>query len=164
MKIVNEKGKLFGLINIIDLSIIVLILLIGSVFVLKSVGKDVGPITNNTAEQSLTVTFKSSVRNDEQIKSLKEKDQLISLLKPVDAYVKSISYSELQVPISTADGRQVYSPDPMRKQLTVTFTMKTSAGNGIIRLDSQEVCVGKNFTLKTRTFESQGTIEAIEFK
>ncbi len=164
MKILNEKGKLFGLINIIDLSIIILILLIGSVFVLKSIGKDVGPITSSNAEQNLTVTFKSSVRNDEQIKALKEKDQLISLLKPEGAYIKSISYEVLQVPGTNADGQQVYSPDPKRKQLTVKFTMKTSAGNEIIKLGTQEICVGKNFTLKTRTFESQGTIEAIEFK
>lgn len=163
MKIVNEKGKLFGLINIIDLSIIILILLIGSVFVLKSLGTEVGPITSSTAEQNLTVTFKSSVKNDEQIKALKEKDQLISLLKPVDAYIKSISYEVLQVPGTNAEGQQVYSPDPKRKQLTVKFTMKTSAGNGIIRLDSQDICVGKNFTLKTRTFEVPGTVEAIEF-
>jgi len=163
MKIVNEKGKLFGLINIIDLSIIILILLIGSVVLLKTIGKDVGPMTSSESQQNITVTFRGTVRNDAITKTIKEKDQLISLLKPVDAYVKSVSYAPLQVPISTADGRQVYAADPLRKELTVKFTMKTSVGNGIIRLDSQDVCVGsKAFILKTHTFELQGTIEAIE--
>lgn len=163
MKIVNEKGKLFGLINIIDLTIIVLVLLVGAVLVLKTVGKDVGPIVSEESQQSITVTFRSAVRNDEQIKALKEKDQLISLLKPTDAYVKTVSYNDLKLSISTADGRQVQAIDPERKELIVTFTMKTSGGNGIIKLDSQDIAVGKEFTLKTRTFESKGTIEAINF-
>ncbi len=162
MKIINEKGKLFGLINIVDLSIIVLILLIGSVLMLKFLGKDVGPITSEENQQTITVTFRSSVRSDEQLKALKEKDQLISLLKPVDAYVKTVEYKPLEVPINTADGKAVYSVDPKRKELVVKFTMKTSKGNGIIKLDSQDVAVGKEFTLKTHTFESKGTVEAIE--
>ncbi len=163
MKIINEKGKLFGLINIVDLSIIVLILLIGTVFLLKTMGKDVGPITSVENQQNITVTFRSAVRNDEQIKALKENDQLISILKPTSARVKSIVFSDLEVPINTADGRAVYSVDPKRKELTVKFTMTTARGSEIIKLDSQEVAVGKQFTLKTRTFESLGTIEAIEF-
>jgi hypothetical protein len=161
MKIVNEKGKLFGLINIIDLSIIILILLVGSVFVLKSMGKNVGP--NSDSEQTITVTYRGTVRIDDQIKALKEKDQLISVLKPVDAYITSIAINPLEVGNSTADGKQVYSVDPKRKELIVKFTMKTS-GNGIIKLDSQDVSVGKAFILKTHTFELSGFIEAIEFK
>lgn len=163
MKIVNEKGKLFGLINIIDFSIIVLVLLVGAVFLLNKMGADVGPIKTEQSMQNVTVTYRSTVRNTDQIKALKVGDQLISLLKPADAYVKSISYTDLQVPISTADGRAVYSPDPTRKELTVTFTMKAVKGNDIIKLDNQDVAVGKVFTLKTRTFETQGTVEAIEF-
>ncbi len=162
MKIINEKGKLFGLINIVDLSIIILVLLIGAVVVLKTAGKDVGPISSEESLQQITVTFKSSIRNDEQAKALKEKDQLISLLKPVDAYIQSVTFSPYEVPISTADGRQVYAVDPKKKAITVKFTMKTSKGSGIIKLESQEIAVGKQFTLKTRTFENNGTIEAIE--
>ncbi len=164
MKIINEKGKLFGLINIVDLSIIVLVLLIGAVVLLKTTGTDVGPITSEENLQELTVTFRSSVRNDEQLKALKEKDQLISLLKPVDAYITAVEFKPLEVPINTADGKAVYSVDPKRQELVAKFTMKTAKGTGIIRLDSQEVCVGKTFILKTRTFESSGTVEAIEFK
>ncbi|PYG88202.1 uncharacterized protein DUF4330 [Ruminiclostridium sufflavum DSM 19573] len=162
MKIVNEKGKLFGLINIVDLSIIILVLLIGAVVLLKAIGTDVGPITTEESQQNITVTYRCTVRNTDQIKALKEGDQLISLLKPADAYIKSIAYADLQVPISTADGKAVYAPDPVRKELTVTFTMKAAKGNGIIKLDNQDVAVGKIFTLKTHTFETQGTIEAIQ--
>ena len=163
MKIVNEKGKLFGLINIIDFSIIVLVLLVGVVVFFKTIGTDVSPIATGENQQNITVTYRCTVRNTDQIKALNEGDQLISLLNPADAYIKSISYSDLQVPISTADGKAVYAPDPIRKELTVKFTMKTKPGNGKITLDSQDVAVGKVFTLKTRSFETQGTIEAIEF-
>lgn len=163
MKIVNEKGKIFGLINIVDLSVIVLILLIGAVVFLKVTGSDVGPITSDESQQTLTVTFRAAVRNDEQLKAVKEKDQLISLLKPVDAYITSVEFKPLEVPINTADGKAVYSVDPKRKELVAKFTMKTARGNGIIKLESQEISVGKAFTLKTRTFESLGTVEAIEF-
>lgn len=163
MKIINEKGKLFGLINIVDLCIIVLILLIGTVFVLKSMGKDVGPIASTESQQNITVTFRGAVRNDDQLKALKVNDQLISVLKPIDAYIKTIKFAPLEVPINTADGKAVYAVDPKRQELIVTFTMKTPRGNGIIKLDSQEVVVGKIFLLKTHTFESSGTIEAIEF-
>jgi hypothetical protein len=164
MKIVNEKGKLFGLINIIDLSIIVLILLIGTVLLMKTMGKDVGPITSSENQKNITVTFRGTVRNDSQIKAVKEGDRLISSLKPLDAYVKSVTYTDLQVPISTDDGRQVYAVDPLRKEVIIKFTMKTSSGNEAIKLDAQDVAVGSRlFTLKTQLFELQGTIEAIEF-
>ncbi|MHB8065850.1 MAG: DUF4330 domain-containing protein [Ruminiclostridium sp.] len=159
MKIVNEKGKLFGLINIIDLSIIILILLVGSVFLLKAIGKDVGPIKSE--QQNITVTFRGVVRVADQLKALKENDQLISILNPAAAYIKSITYNDLIVTNSTADGKQVTATDPLRKEFIVKFTMKTS-GSGIIKLDTQEVSVGKSFFLKTHTFESNGTIEAIE--
>lgn len=162
MKIVNEKGKLFGVINIVDFSIIILVLLVGAVVLLKTMGADVGAIVADESQQNITVTYRCTVRNTDQIKALKEGDQLISLLKPADAYVKSISYTDLQVPISTADGKAVYSPDPIRKELTVKFTMKAAKGNSIIKLDNQDVAVGKIFTLKTHTFETQGTVEAIE--
>jgi hypothetical protein len=160
MKIVNEKGKLFGLINIVDLSIIILIVLIGGVLAFKMMGKDVGP--TESATQDITVTFRASLRTADQAKTLKQGNQLISLLKPVDAYIKSVALNPLPVPISTADGKAVYSNDPVRKELIVKFTMKASKGNGIIKLDSQDVCVGKEFTLKTHTFESKGSIEAID--
>ena len=128
-------------------------------------GKDVGPIVSGDSQQNLTVTYRATIRNAEQIKALNKGDQLISLLKPAaDAYIESITYTDLQVPISTADGRQVYAPDPIRKELVVKFIMKTNSGNGIIKLDSQDVAVGKNFILKTHAAELLGTIEAIEFK
>lgn len=159
MKIINEKGKLFGLINIIDFTIILLILLAGCVFAFKSYVK-VSPIE----QENITVTFRGTIRNADQAKVLKENDQLISVLNPSDAYIKLIKVNDLQVPISTADGKQVYAIDPIRKELIVKFTMKAAPGKGIIKLDSQDVCVGsKNFTLKTHNFELQGIIDAIEF-
>lgn len=164
MKIVNEKGKLFGVINVVDLCIIILVLLVGAVVVLKTVGTNVGPITTEESQQKVIVTYRCTIRHADQINAVKKGDQLISLLKPADAYIESVSEAVLQVPISTADGKAVYAPDPIRKELTVKFSMKAAKGNGIIKLDNQDVAVGKIFTLKTRTFETQGTIEAIEFK
>lgn len=161
MKIVNEKGKLFGLINIIDLSIIVLILLIGSVFVIKSLGTNVGPISSAEGKE-VTVTYRGTVRVEDQIKALKVKDQLISVLNPAPAYITSISYNVLQVPGTNAEGKQVFSPDPLRKELIVKFKMDVTNNSGIITLGTQDVAVGKDFVLKTHTFELKGTIEAIE--
>jgi hypothetical protein len=158
MRVINEKGKIFGLINIIDFTVIIFIVLVGCIFLFKSFVK-VSPVEN----ENLTVTFRGAIRNADQAKVLKENDQLISVLNPADAYIKSVKVNDLQVPISTADGKQVYAIDPIKKELVVEFTMKAASGKGIVKLDSQDVCVGsKNFILKTRKFELQGTIEAIQ--
>ncbi|RCX12371.1 uncharacterized protein DUF4330 [Anaerobacterium chartisolvens] len=165
MKIVNEKGKLFGIINIIDLCVILAVILVAVVLGSKMFDTKIGPIPRSSEGKEVIVTVKCTVRNEVVASSLKEGSQLISLLNPEpNAYVKSVSYTALEAMSSNDAGQIVYSQDAKRKEMTIDFTMKTSSGNGIIKLGSQDVAINKEFIVKTHTFEAKGVIEGIEIK
>ena len=76
MKIINEKGKLFGLINIIDLSVLLIAVLLAA-----AVGyKAMGPKINQGSVQTKEATFivKLSVKPQTLADSLAPGDRIVS--------------------------------------------------------------------------------------
>ncbi|MFA6309392.1 MAG: DUF4330 domain-containing protein [Clostridia bacterium] len=162
MKIVDEKGKLFGFINIIDLCILIVIVLIVGFVGYKYIGK--GASVNNSV-QKIFVDLKCPARSEAVAGALHKKDQIVSLTSFSGAVVESFYQKPAVVITSDADGNIRYVTDEKRKDVYVTISMTADLKAAVIKLGSQEIAIGKTIILKTNRAEfGSAVIENIRLK
>lgn len=159
MKIVDEKGKLFGKINVIDL-LVVLVLVAAVIFLaVRFLGGGSNPV-NQTTKITYTTTAVSveQATYEEVLRHMEEnggKDQLMANGELVDGYVVKaeavphVNYS------TDAQGNVVRSVEDYEGgRLDVTFTVEANVADPIAtKVGTQEVRVAKNHILKTVHFE-----------
>ncbi len=165
MKLINEKGKLFGLINLVDLVCLLLVVL-----VLGGVGwKLLGPKVEEAVAPTTTMvsTFRIRGAYDYTLKWLAENDlvgqQLVMGTGYVDdAYITSIRYEPYIIQDTTADGEPVdVDFGESRQDVLITVESKIAKNAAILKIGTQEVRTGRTFTLKTRTFEMSVLVDSV---
>lgn len=173
MKIIDEKGRLFGKLSVIDL-LVVLILIAAAAFVgVRLARRSTGPITSSN---EVTMVYTVRVSNIEPAsydvvkrfvdKELGLKDQLLTSSTLASGYVVdcvAVPHSEY---VTTADGGMVLavsSGDDQR--LDLYFTMEATITDTVTnKVGSQETRVGANHTVKTAHFEfNNGTVLTAEW-
>lgn len=167
MKLVDEKGKLFGKINVVDLIVLVIILgIVGAVgYRLTSSRVNVGGENPVTAEdQYCYVTLYSSLVVPEISQSLNVGDKLVANSKYTDAEIVSIDEKPAAYVATNAEGEAVLSEHPIWKDVTVVVKEKVDPTNVILKVGNQEARVGYSYILKTQTVETNCKIRGIEFK
>ncbi|HEX3029244.1 MAG TPA: DUF4330 domain-containing protein [Clostridia bacterium] len=151
MKIVDQKGKLFGLINIIDLCVLLIIVLLAGVVGYKFLGKEIGSIEEGESQELIVTTKAYGIRTTTLQDSLKEgHPQLVSLTKTVDAYIESVTTEQADDKVTTSDGRNIKTKDPLRVDVTIKFKMHANSKDTTLKLGNQDVAIGKGFEVKTR--------------
>lgn len=160
MKIIDEKGKLFGKLNLIDL--LALIVLAAAIIFLAlrfTRGGGANPVSSSTP---LTYTVQVTAVSQEtyqevqrQLAAAGGRDQLMASGDLLNAYVTGV----------TATPHVNYQPDdygvviPSVEQgdnarLDLVFTVEANVVNPIVNeVGTQEVRVGKTHILKTTHFE-----------
>ncbi len=167
MKIVDEKGKLFGKVNVVDLIVLIIIIgIIGAVgYRLTSSRVNVGggnPV--NTEDQYCYVTLYSSLVVPEISQSLSVGDKLVANSKFTDAEIVSIEEKPAAYVATNDKGEAVLSEHPIWKDVTVVVKEKIDPTSVILKVGNQEARVGYSFILKTQTVETNCKIRGIEFK
>lgn len=167
MKLIDEKGKLFGKVNVVDL--IVFLIVVGVVcavtYRLTSSRVNVGggnPVT--TDEQYCYVTLYSSLVVPEISQSLNVGDKLVANSKYTDAEIVSIDEKPAAYVATNSEGEAVLSEHPIWKDLTVVVKEKVDPTSVILKVGNQEARVGYSYILKTQTVETNCKIRGIEFK
>lgn len=165
MKIINEKGKLFGIINVVDLIciLIVLLLVIGVGWKLlgDKVQETVSPTTTMTT--TLRIRGAQSYLIDELEKHDITGDQLVAGNDYVPgAYVKSVEFIPYVTQATTDEGVIVDAEDPTKMDVIVIVESEISSTTPILKIGTQEVRAGRTFTIKTRYFETAASIESVE--
>jgi hypothetical protein len=163
MKLINEKGKLFGVINLVDLLVLLFVLLVAGGIVWKIFGSQVSELVTPTTELTYTVRIKSTQPRyyDELIsrpfpQQLAAGDSLIE-----NAHIIAAEKEPYITQIGTDDGKLVSVTDPTK--IDIVCTIKAVVNNSdIIKVGPQEVRAGKDHYVKTRYFEMIGTIESVE--
>jgi hypothetical protein len=158
MQIVNEKGRLFGKVSIIDFFVLILILLVVGFAGYKYISNS----NSNPNTEEVTFTVKCTAKNEAYIKFLHVKDNLISSNTKMDAYIEAVSYTPAIVAGNDIDGKPVYSTDPIKKDVIVTIKMKHDPSSPLIKMGVQEISVNNSFTLKTEFANFVGTIESLQ--
>ncbi len=166
MKIVDEKGKLFGKINLIDL--LVVIVLIAAVLFLAvrlTKGSDGNPVNSSTKLTYTTlvsnVTPEVYAEVQRQLATAGGKDQLMASGDLLDGYVTKVESRPHMNYQPDANGAVVPSEETGdNARLDLIFTVEVNVVNPIVNeVGTQEVRVGKTHILKTTHFEfSYGTV------
>lgn len=167
MKLIDEKGRLFGKANVVDLIVLVIIIgIVGAVgyrLASSRVNANGGnPIT--TQEQYCYVTLYSSLVVPEISQSLSIGDKLVANSKYTDAEIVSIDEKPAAYVSTNSDGEAVLSEHPIWKDVTVVVKEKVDPSSVILKVGNQEARVGYSFILKTQTVETNCKIRGIEFR
>lgn len=165
MKLINEKGKIFGLINIVDLIVAVLIIAIVGAVCFRAFSPRVNaPVEGGAKEQYCYVTLYGSTVVPESAETLKVGDHLVANNELTDGEIVSVE----QVPAAYVgvddQGKAVYSEHPLWKDVIVVVKEKVDPSDVILKVGGQEVRVNFTYILKTQQYEANCKIRSIEFK
>lgn len=162
MKVINEKGKLFGLINIIDLCVLlVLVLVVGAVGV-KFVGKKAqGPVVQ---PKDVYFTVRCPLFPESAVVALNESKKLVSESNFTDAEIVNVKSNQADYTVPTADGRLNLTKHPLWKDIYITIKIKATPDQATLRIGRQEIHIGGDYIVKTQRVELKGVVQKVEFR
>ena len=165
MKIINEKGKLFGLINIIDLVIILCVVLVGAAVVYKFAAPAATDVIAPKADMYVTMRVRGAMDYlDAEVAKLTPGTRLVAGSDYIaDAEVVSVESLPYLVAATTDEGKIVTAEDSQKTDLIITVRTKQNKNDPILKIGTQEVRIGRGFIFKTQTVEVNAIIETVEF-
>ena len=159
----DEKGRLFGKINLVDLLIIVVVIIVAAVVGVKFLGGGESAINHSKTHITYTVLVENvQPAVYENIQAVLEEgpSTLMASGELLDGQVTAVTAvpHEESVTVSTTANAVVLPVG--RGLLDLTFTIEANVVNPITtELGTQEVRIGKTHIVKTDTFELvNGTI------
>lgn len=165
MKIVNEKGKLFGIINPIDLIVIIAIIAIIAAVGVKFLRAPVEAVVAPKQEMEVTLRVRGAMPSlVEATKAIEPGTKLIAGNDYIsDASVVSVSIEPYVYTIADDKGITVETTDPMKSDIVIVIKGTGSPTDAILKIGNQEVRTGRGFIFKTNTVEVNTTIDAVIF-
>lgn len=169
MKVVDEKGKIFGKLNIIDLLVILLLIVAVALVAVKVLRHDgAGNIPRTTLTYTVQVpSVDPKVYEEIQtwIGNGEPGDQLMANGALLDGYVTAAT-AVPHVNYGVNDQGQATVSTEQNGRLDVTFTIRANVANAITsEVGTQEVRVGKIHIVKTTHFELiNGTILSCDWQ
>lgn len=162
MKIIDEKGRLFGKINIIDLCVILVIVLAVAAFFVKSAS--LGKTEKSTAE--ITYTLKVKGVRMQTVDELNQSDgKSISVVKTGEALgtIQEVSYDQAIDFIVDKSGNYIETTIPDKYDVIVKIsTNGTETPKGIYTEGGKQLFIGEDVKFNTKNAETSG--EVLEIK
>lgn len=163
MKIIDEKGKLFKIVNVVDL--LVIGALLAAVFAIcwTLFAAPLQASLSQTQKMTTVVRIRgaSIYMQDEVTNNSLVGKQLIAGTDYIDAYIISVEFDDYENQNFTADGEIATAIDPVKKDIIVTIESEISATTPILKIGTQEVRAGRTMIVKTRDFETSGYIQSV---
>lgn len=165
MKVVDEKGKLFGKINLIDLIVILVLVLVVAAVVWKVAGSRISGAVDKlgnvpTVRYEVLCTNVDSAAADAAVTHIGE--QLMSNGDMMDAKITDCVIEPYYILASDAQGNPVQLESPTSKNLRFTIEAKIPFSNNAYAIGTQEIRVGKSHIVKTPSIEFNGSITNME--
>ncbi|NTW05060.1 MAG: DUF4330 domain-containing protein [Peptococcaceae bacterium] len=159
MKLIDKEGKVFGIINVIDLSVLLLVLLV-------AVGVGYKYSQKSQQTQNVTVEFQVMVPHirPEIAKAIKIGDKMVQGTSYTSVVVKDVQIKPGYSVNVDAKGQRVESYDPYLVDIYVTNTGKTTLSSASIAMGGQDIRAGKEYFVKSRDYEFKGEIVAVSVK
>ncbi len=165
MKIINEKGKLFGIINPVDLIILLAIIAVVAAFGIKTLKEPVQAVVVEKPDMYVTLRVRGAMPSlIEACKAIEKDSRLVAGNSYVnDATVQSVAIEDYIYTGETAEGVSVLCNDPMKKDILIVVKSKASPNDPVIKMGNQEIRTGRGFIFKTNLVEVNTTIESVKF-
>lgn len=160
MRLIDDKGRLFGLVNIVDLAVVLLVVAVAARIGLKSrLLRAVNPSTLKPVEVVLLIedvrpATANAVSEGDTIVNAKSNAVLGELIaKEVVPALKEVE---------TADGRLVEAEAPYRKDVYITVRGQGQVTENVIILGGYEMRVGANAQVKGLKFAVNSTVFSVK--
>ncbi len=163
MKIINEKGKLFGIINVVDLLVLVAALAVVAGVGYKLFKPNVQEVSSPTTDLKMVVRVSAAMPYlvEELERNSPVGKRMVAGNDYVDGDITDMQFEDYSQLLVTDDGRVVESVDGIRKDIIFTITAQVKKDVPVAKIGSQEVRVGRNFTVKTNDLEVNGVITSL---
>ena len=149
MKLIDEKGRLFGKINLIDLLVVLVIVVAAAALLWKFAGhKAAEAITAKPKTATFTVLVQDVPQEVCEFAKTQIGEQLTNSDKLIDATVTAAEYRAVE--------------DQKNPDLYLTVEADVSYASYVYKVGSQEVRVGFDYILKTSAMELTGTVCTLE--
>lgn len=165
MKIVNEKGKLFGLVNVVDLLVILLIVAVVFAIGWQLLGQQI----QNTVSPQVELRMEAEIIgaapriHEEAMRQELAGERLVGGNAYLDAYIVDVWLEDYVTQAIRDDGVIVDALDPTKKNIVFLISTQVAADTASPKIGSQEVRAGKaDYLVKTQTFECAATIRYVE--
>ena len=150
MKLIDEKGRLFGKLNLIDLLVVLLIAAVLAAVVWKLGGKKAAAAVAGTEKKAVyTVEFEDVPADIAEYAKTQVDKTLVNDSKLIDAVITDVR-------------TESYTNELGHVRLYITVEAGASFTGNIYKVGPQEVRVGYEYILKTSEFELTGLISALE--
>ncbi len=175
MKIVDDKGKLFGKLNIIDVLVLLVIVAAGIIFGARILGDSGTALSGSGGGDAALITYTvECVRVDlgvyesvQDILAASGEDQLMAGGRLVgDAFVTEVTAKPhaTTATVLTEGSGNVLSQVEDTRYVDLTFTIQARVDDSVTNLvGTQEVRVGKTHIVKTTRIELNGIIQDCEW-
>lgn len=154
MKFIDEKGRLFGKINLIDLLVVILLLAVICAVLWKTVGKRATEAANT---QSLRAAY--TVRCEDVSKEVCDFAQT----QAGEKLLNNAVFLDAEITGCKAEPVDPEKPDGPQT-LYITIDAAATTANNIYKVASQEIRVGYEYNVKTPLFELAGVICELEVR
>ncbi len=166
MKLINEKGKLFGIINVIDLVILLCIVLVAVALVYKLAAPAAADVIAPKSDMIVTMRVRGAMDylDVEAKKELVPGTRLVAGSDYIaDAEVIAVESVPYLAAVTAADGTVITAEDPQKTDLIITVRAKQNKNDPILKIGTQEIRIGRGFIFKSQTVEVNAIIETVEF-
>lgn len=150
MRLVDAKGRLFGIINVIDL--LVVILVIGAALVVAWPRLS-HQITIDQGRPVRVVLYVDYVKPD-VAQAVKVGDQMSVVSGGPLGPVTDVKVQPLRVVTTKDDGARVVVEDPYYKEVYITIEGKGQLGRGTAKVGGNEMLVGDVIKVHTDNFRA----------
>ncbi|HBN86293.1 MAG TPA: hypothetical protein DDZ89_20915 [Clostridiales bacterium] len=158
MKLINEKGKLFGVINVVDLAIILVVVILVAGVVIK-MGSSDNDAPKTTKEFLVTVLCQDVEGNVAQ--NIQINDRIVYGNLYVNGYVTSVEELPAMETVILQDGTVKEVEKPGLSDVLVKLKVLYEGSDDLIMLGKYQVNIGKGFAMKTNRVEIQGIVQDI---
>lgn len=168
MKLIDEKGRIFSKLNIVDLIVILVIIAMIAAAAVKvtsgSASQESAGNTEQTEEQYCYATIIARLQPEEVGNNLKVGDHLVANGGYTDAEIVDVQMKAADYVGVNSEGETVKSEHPMWKDITIVAKQKLDPSDVTLKLGGQEIRVGYDFIIKTQMVETKATVRNIEWK
>ncbi|MGQ9531463.1 MAG: DUF4330 domain-containing protein [Desulfotomaculales bacterium] len=153
MKLVDERGRFLGLVNVIDLLVVLAILLVvGGVAYKLLVPAGRAAATAVEAEILAPKVYPAVAA------AVRPGDRLVAGNAYTQAEIKAVRTTPARVATPRSDGTLVLAEDPQLRDLYITIGGTATMGGSTLTLAGQELRAGREFYVKSLTYEIKGTV------
>lgn len=162
MKLLDEKGKLFGLINIIDLLVLVLVIAIVAGGAYHLTRPDKPGITGPGGKEVVVLALVSDV-SQYTVDAVQPGSHVYDpTSKSYMGEVVDVQVTPHRDAVETADGRVVMAEVPERFDLLVSYKGNAQVSESTVRLASYDMRVGASISVASRDFMILTTVLRVD--